>query len=202
MSSFWTTSTGEDLSKQTAEESTAYTPPENSMDPIPGGSKVRAFIKEASWDSPQGSTARFIKLRWDVTKPDEYAKRVVFHKLWALDPDPQAKNPDEKTDKAKRLFRKIDALAGGKIAAKGAMPTDDELLVALANKEMVLSLELWEMTGNDGSEMSGNWVRDVHPCEGTAISIGDKLPKGDGGGAGSGSSSADNIKRDNSDIPF
>lgn len=177
--SFWSTSSGENLAAQTAEQAKEYTPPSNDLEPIPGGSKVRAFIKEAGWDKDKDSN-RYVKLRWDVTKPDDYAKRVVFHKLWVKDSDPNAKNPDEKRDKALRMLAKIDAFAGGKLAAKGAEPSDDELLIALANKEMVLSVELWEMKGSDGQMMSGNWVRDVHPLKGTALKIGEaKPPKGE-----------------------
>lgn len=178
--SFWSTSTGENLAAQSKEEAAAYTPPTNDLEPIPGKSKVRAFIKEAGWDKNDKGD-RYIKLRWDVTKPDAYAKRVVFQKLWVKDPDPSAKNPEDKRDKALRMLAKIDAMAGGKLAAKGSEPSDDELLIALANKEVVIAVELWEMEGRDGP-MSGNWVRDVYPLEGTAIVIGEAkaatTPKG------------------------
>lgn len=177
--SFWATSSGENLAAQTAEQAQSYTPPSNDLDPIPGGSKVRAFIKEAGWDENKNGN-RYVKLRWDVTKPDEYAKRVIFQKLWVKDPDPNAKDPDAKRDKALRMLAKIDAMAGGKLAAKGAEPSDDELLIALANKEMVIAVELWEMKGSDGSDMTGNWVRDVYTAEGTALVIGEaKAAKGE-----------------------
>jgi hypothetical protein len=180
--SFWSTSTGENLASQTAEQRQEYTPAENNMEPIPAGSKVRAFIKEAKWDKTQDGD-RYVKLRWDVVKPDEVARRVIFHKIWVKDSDPNAKNPGDKRDKALRMLAKIDALAGGKLAAKGAEPSDDELLVALADKQMVLCVELWEMEGRDGP-MSGNWVRDVKPCEGTELVIGKakEEPKKDANG--------------------
>lgn len=168
--SFWSTSAGENLAAQSAEQRQEYTPPTNDLELIPAGSKVRAFVKEAKWDKTQDGD-RFIKLRWDVVKPDEVAKRVVFQKLWVKDADPNAKNPGDKRDKALKMLAKIDALAGGKLAAKGTEPTDDELLVALADKQMVIAVELWEMEGRDGL-MSGNWVRDVKPCEGTELVLG------------------------------
>jgi hypothetical protein len=168
--SFWSTSAGENLAAQTAEQRQEYTPPTNDLEPIPAGSKVRAFVKEAKWDKTMDGD-RFIKLRWDVVKPDEVAKRVVFQKLWVKDADPNAKNPGDKRDKALKMLAKIDALAGGKLAAKGTEPSDDELLVALADKQMVIAVELWEMEGRDGP-MSGNWVRDVKPCEGTELVLG------------------------------
>jgi hypothetical protein len=176
--SFWSTSSGENLASQTKEQAQAYTPPTNDLEPIPGKSKVRAFVKEAGWDKNQNGD-RYVKLRWDVTKPDVYAKRVVFQKLWVKDPDPNAKDPNGKRDKALRMLAKIDALAGGKLAAKGSEPSDDELLIALANKEMVIAVELWEMKGSDGEMMSGNWIRDVYPLEGTAIEVGEVKAKAD-----------------------
>ena len=170
--SFWATSTGENLAAQSKEQAAAYTPPEGgNLEPIPGKSKVRAYVKEAGWDKNDKGD-RYIKLRWDVTKPDTYARRVIFQKLWVKDPDPNAKNSEDKRDKALRMLAKIDALAGGRLAAKGSEPSDDELLIALANKEMVIAVELWEMEGRDGP-MSGNWVRDVYPLEGTALVIGE-----------------------------
>lgn len=178
--SFWSTSSGENLAAQTTEQAQAYTPPSNDLDPIPGKSKVRAFIKEAGWDKDSDGN-RYAKLRWDVTKPDEYAKRVVFQKLWVKDADPKAKDPVAKRDNAKRMLSKIDALAGGKLAARGVEPSDDELLIALANKEMVIAVELWEMEGRDGP-MSGNWVRDVYPCEGTALVVGEAKAATSSGG--------------------
>jgi hypothetical protein len=176
--SFWSTSSGENLASQTKEQAQAYTPPTNDLEPIPGKSKVRAFVKEAGWDKNQNGD-RYIKLRWDVTKPDVYAKRVVFQKFWVKDPDPNAKDPNGKRDKSLRMLAKIDALAGGKLAAKGSEPNDDELLIALANKEMVIAVELWEMKGSDGEMMSGNWIRDVYPLEGTAIDVGEVKAKAD-----------------------
>lgn len=181
--SFWSTSSGENLAAQSKEQAQAYTPPTNDLEPIPAKSQVRAFVKEAKWDKNNDGDW-YIKLRWDVVKPDEMAKRVVFQKLWVKDPDPNAKNPNDKRDKALRMLSKIDALAGGKLAAKGAEPSDDELLIALADKQMVICVELWEMKGSDGEMMSGNWVRDVKPAEGTELVIGkakeEKKPAGGG----------------------
>ena len=179
--SFWATSTGENLAAQSKEQAAAYTPPEGgNLEPIPGKSKVRAYVKEAGWDKNDKGD-RYIKLRWDVTKPDTYARRVIFQKLWVKDPDPNAKNSEDKRDKALRMLAKIDALAGGRLAAKGSEPSDDELLIALANKEMVVAVELWEMEGRDG-KISGNWIRDVYPLEGTALVVGEvkaaAAPKG------------------------
>ena len=169
--SFWSTSTGENLAAQTNEQAQSYAPESGNLDPIPGKSKVRAFIKDAKWDEYQD--ANFIKIRWDVLKPEEYANRVVFQKLWVRDDDPNAKDPAKKRDNALKMLRKIDALCGGKLGAAGVEPTDDSLLLALGDKQMVIAVEVWEMKDQNGNPISGNWVRDVLPCEGTALEIGE-----------------------------
>ena len=40
--------------------------------------------------------------------------------------------------------------------------TDDDLMLALANKPMVITVKVWEMEGRDGP-MSGNWICAVSP---------------------------------------
>lgn len=177
--SFWSTSEGTNLASQSREQAQNYEPPTNDLEPIPAGSMVRAFIKEAKWDETP-NFENYIKLRWDVVKPEEVAKRVVFQKLWVKDDDPNAKNPADKRDKALRMLAKIDALAGGKLAAKGAEPTQDDLAIALQDKQMVLALQVWEMKGSDGNMMSGNWVQNVLPCEGTELLVKEVKPASTG----------------------
>jgi len=173
--SFWSTSSGTNLAAQTREEAQKYDPPTNDIELIPAGSVVRAFIKEAKWkDTPNGEW--YVELRWDVVKPESVANRVVFQKLWVKSYDPNAKKPDEKRDKAKHLLIKIDAIAGGKLAAKGTEPTDDDLAIALQDKLMVIVLQVWEMKGSNGELMSGNWVQNVLPCEGTELIVKDAKP--------------------------
>lgn len=192
---FWSTSTGEDLAK-TPVQAGEYETPSTNMDPIPDGSTVLAYIKEAKWDTgkPEDGSPRFINLRWDVMEPEAVKNRVIFQKIWAKDPDPQAKKPDDKRDKALKMLAAIDANAGGKLAAKGAEPTNDELLVALANKPMAITVKVWSMTGNDGSTMEGNWVCAVAP-KGKELVVKD-APKKPASGGGANYDDLDD------DIPF
>src|SRR5690606_38171870 len=93
--------------------------------------------------------------------------RVVFQKLWVKDPEPNAlkkgaEKADQKRDKALRMLAAIDANAGGKLARKGTEPSDDELMLALANKPMVITVKTWEMDTKDGKK-EGNWVAAVSP---------------------------------------
>lgn len=159
--SFW------DLSDNSsaANTGTDYEVPGGSLDPIPAGSSVLAVIDEAKWDK-RTTGEEYISLRWSVVSPDEYKNRKVFHKLWVTDLDPNAKDEAKgiaKRDKARRMLAAIDANAGGKLTAQDGKPSDDSMALHLCNKPMIITLMEWSMRGNDGSDMSGNWVSAVAP---------------------------------------
>lgn len=193
---FWNTSDGEDAAKT----GTEYEIPGGSMEPIPAGSSVLAMIDEAKWDHTQNDTEEYVSLRWSVLAPEEYKNRKVFHKLWVTDHDPNAKDHAKavaKTDKARKMLAAIDANAGGKLTAKDARPSDDDLARALQDRPMVITLMTWDSnTGGAG----GNWVAAVAP-KNKPLKIGDKVaPKakpasqGSSGGAYAGGM--------DDDIPF
>lgn len=191
---FWNLSDGEDAAKTGAE----YEIPGGNMDPIPAGSSVLAMIDEAKWDHTQNDAEEYISLRWTVLAPDEYKNRKVFHKLWVTDHDPNAKDTAKaiaKTDKARKMLAAVDANAGGKLTAKDAKPSSDDLAMALMDKPMVITLGLWEMAGN-----SGNWVMAVAP-KNKELKIGDKAPAKAGGNRSSGSSGGSRAELDD-EIPF
>jgi hypothetical protein len=133
------------------------------MEPLPDGSNVLALIEKASWGTAFQSTEKFVSLQWSVVKPNEYANRKVFQKLWVTDDNPNAKSPDaaaKKRDKDKRMLATIDANAGGKLARNAQVPDDDDLTLALTNKKMVIKLKIWETDNGQ----SGNWVVGVSPA--------------------------------------
>ena len=167
---FWNTSDGEDAAKT----GTEYEIPGGSMEPIPAGSSVLAMIDEAKWDHTQNDAEEFVSLRWSVLAPEEYKNRKVFHKLWVTDHDPNAKDHAKavaKTDKARKMLAAIDANAGGKLTAKDARPSDDDLARALQDRPMVITLMTWDSnTGGAG----GNWVAAVAP-KNKPLKIGDKV---------------------------
>ncbi len=196
---FWNTSDGEDAAKT----GTEYEIPGGSMDPIPAGSSVLAMIDEAKWDHTQNDAEEFVSLRWSVLAPEEYKNRKVFHKLWVTDHDPNAKDHAKavaKTDKARKMLAAIDANAGGKLTAKDARPSDDDLARALQDRPMVITLMTWDSnTGGAG----GNWVAAVAP-KNKPLKIGDKVaPKKSGGNRSSGSSGGGYSRDvDEDSIPF
>ena len=178
MAGFWNLSDGEDAAKTGAE----YEIPGGSMEPIPAGSSVLAMIDEAKWDHTQNDAEEYISLRWTVLAPEEYKNRKVFHKLWVTDHDPNAKDHAKavaKTDKARKMLAAIDANAGGRLTAKDARPSDDDLARALQDRPMVITLGVWESNQPGGS--GGNWVMAVAP-KNKALKIGDKAPAKKSGG--------------------
>ncbi len=166
--SFWQLDDGEDAT-ETGKEFDAGG---GNFENIPDNTSVLACLDEVKWDTFNEN--EFVSARWSVLKPEAYANRKIFQKLWLTDDDPQAKDPSKKRDKAKRMFAAIDANAGGKLAKSGKRPTNDSMTTALVNKPMVIKLMVWEFTGDDGQERSGNWVAAVSP-KSHEISKGDEL---------------------------
>jgi len=159
--SFWDLSDGE--SAATGEKE--FEQPSGNFDPIPNDSNVLAHIDEAKWDSTQNND-QYVSVRWVIDGPDEYLNRKIFTKLWVTDDDPNAKDADKakaKRDKAKKMLAAIDANCGGKLARNARRPSDDDLALALQDKQMVIKCMVWEMVGRDGQTNSGNWVSAVFP---------------------------------------
>ena len=202
---FWDLSDG----ATAADTGSEYEIPGGNLEPIPAGSSVLAAIDEAKWDTNKDGDASFISLRWSVLSPQEYANRKVFHKLWVSDFDPSVLNTKgeqkavAKRDKARKMLAAVDANAGGKLTAKPARPTDDDLALHLTNKPMIITVMVWDdRDGNPG----GNWVCAVAP-KSKGIDV--KPPKAGGakakssGGYGSSSGGAGRGRADDDDeIPF
>lgn len=160
MSGFWGLSDG---SSATDTDENFELAGGGNLEPIPDGSTVIATVEAAQWKDDNDRN-EFLEIKWRVTKPEAFFNRVVFQKLWVTDADPRAKDEaaaKKKTDNARRLLSRIDAEAGGKLARKSGKPTDDELAIALQNKAMAIKVMVWAMKGNDGSDMSGNWIAAV-----------------------------------------
>src|SRR5699024_5583840 len=64
------------------------------------------------------------------------------------------------------MLAAIDAKAGGKLVQLDRAPEDSDLALALTGKIMARKLQVWELTGDDGQERSGNWVLAVAPSRG------------------------------------
>lgn len=115
--------------------------------PIPEGTKVKAVIDEAKWDTYQDES--FVSLRWSVLA-GEFINRKIYQKIKIDDNDPA------KSARAMEMLVAIDANAGGGIYSAGVKPDDMSLAVNLLNKSMVIRLAVWEINGKDG-----NWINAV-----------------------------------------
>jgi hypothetical protein len=117
---------------------------------IPDNTTCEAMIVECGWASFEGKN--YINAKWQVTKPSQYANRVVFQKIQLMETD------SKKLDNAIKMFAAIDQNAtGGKLVASGERPTDAAMF-ALLNKPMLIKVMVWDFNGK-----TGNWISKVSP---------------------------------------
>lgn len=156
--SFWSLSDG-DSAANTGNEFDAGG---GDFENIPKNTSVLAVVDEASWREDRSGNEH-LSIRWGILKPEAYANRKIFQKMWITDDNPNSKDAAKKRDKDLKMLGAIDANAGGKLVKKAGKPTDDDLALALTNKPMVITLGEWSMKADDGSTMTGNWVMSVKP---------------------------------------
>lgn len=132
------------------------------LEPIPAKTGCIAAIEEAKWDEYDGD--RYISLKWRVAQPQQYANRVIFHKVKVFGTS-RDKDPQATADRAKRMLAAIDANAGGRLSKIQSEPTDQDLMSALMGKMMAIKVMVWEMEIN-GEQRKGNWVSAVSPVKG------------------------------------
>lgn len=197
---FWGLSDGSALKDE--EVKTSFESGGGAIELIPNDTTAQAIIEEAKWDKKgDGADAVwFISLKWKTLKPEEIKSRVVFQKIWARDLDPSVKDSDKqkkKLDKAKRMLAAIDANCGGKLRAKGTMPSDADLMSALAMKPMMIKIFVWTQKDRDtGNNISGNWVGAVGSKDDFEIKLGTEAPPP------SNAASPSLHKEMNDDLPF
>lgn len=155
--SFWNLSDGEAVTETATKE---FDGGGGNMPPIPEGTSVLAMPDEAKWAEDRDNN-EYLSIRWHVMKPDAYGNRKIFQKIWCTDGDPRAKDPQKKRDKALKMLAAIDANAGGKLGRKAGKPSDDDLALALINKQMVLRLGEYSMDGDQGGKIEGNYIQAV-----------------------------------------
>lgn len=162
---FWNLSDGEDISKTGA----SFESGGGDMEPIPNKTQCVAFIEEAKIDT-NNDGLRFISIRWSVLAPSEYKNRKVFQKVWCLDDDPRARDPNKKRDTAKKMLFAIDQNAGGHMIASGKPPSDGLLSKAFLNKQMQIKVMTYELDGEKG-KITGNWISAVSPKNGGSATV-------------------------------
>lgn len=136
------------------------------FEPLPKGTSVLALVADAAWKAVYQRDEKFVNVKWQVVKPEAYAGRILFQKLFVADADPNtpADKMPAKRDKHKKMLMAIDANSKGRLAKLTAAPTDDELALALTNSQAVLTLGVWDKDdGAGGKTPGGNWVQSVKP---------------------------------------
>jgi hypothetical protein len=117
---------------------------------IPDNTTCEAIITECGWASYEGKN--YVNAKWQVTKPLQYANRIVFQKIQLEETD------TKKLDNAIKMFAAIDQNAtGGKLVASGERPTDAALF-QLLNKPMLIKIMVWDL-----NDRKGNWISKVSP---------------------------------------
>ncbi len=152
--SFWATSDGSSAQKTEGK----FEMGGGDLPPIPDGTSVLAIAEEAKNDEYQDN--QYIKVKWRISKPAEYANRVIFQKVQVYEKD--AGN----AVKAKRMLAAIASNAGGGLFTSmeqrnETMPSDMSL-AQMCNRPMVLKMGVWEL---DDKSKSGNWVQAVSPAK-------------------------------------
>lgn len=154
--SFWNLNDGTE-----AQASQTFEIEGGDLAPIPDNTDALSAIEEAKWAMYEGD--HYVSLKWRIAAPEQYARRVVFQKLFVFG---KAGDKDKKatSDRAKRMLAAIDTNAGGRLLKLNNEPSDDDLMAALAGKMMAIKLKVWKMN-NNGEEKTGNWICAVAPAK-------------------------------------
>lgn len=154
--SFWNTSDGSNAAQQAQNSGGKFEIGGGDIAPIPDGTQVLAIAEECKND--EYNHVAFISVKWRVSKPAEYANRVIFQKIQINDPS--------RADKAKRMLAAIASNTGGGLFTameqRGESSPSDTSLAQICNRPMVLKLGVWEL---DDKSKSGNWVQAVSPAK-------------------------------------
>lgn len=140
--SFWTTTSGEAITKD-SEVSTGF---DNT--PIPEGTVVKAILTETTLKEYEGE--QYVNYRWDIVAPADYKGRVIFQKLNIYN------EKESKRNNARIMLMQSYNIAGKTPPASA--PNEDDLY-PLQNMSALLKLGVWDFTKEGGK--SGNWVQEI-----------------------------------------
>ena len=167
--SFWQLSTGESA----VTDSKEYSAGGGDFDVIPKGTSVLVMIEDASWKAGYQVEEEFVNLKVRVLKPEGYANRVLFFKLWIGDLDPGVKTNGSfdqakaltKRDKHRLMIIAIDNNAKGKLAKLTGSPTNEQLALALTGAQFVATLGVWDKEDPESGKKvpGGNWLMSAKP---------------------------------------
>ena len=141
------------------------------FDVIPKGTSVLVTVEDAHWKAGYQIQEEFVNLKVRVLKPEAYANRVLYFKLWVDDLDPGVKtngvfdNAKAKTkrDKHKKMLMAIDANSKGRLAKLTSRMDNDQLAMALVGGQFVATLGVWDKDDGGVKVPGGNWLMAAKP---------------------------------------
>lgn len=161
--SFWNLSDGASAASGDKE----YSAGGGDFEVIPKGTNVLVAVEDAAWKEAYQKSEEFVNLKVRVMKPEGYANRILFFKLWIDELDPGTTGHDKqiaKRDKHKRMLMAIDANAKGRLAKLAARPSNEQLSIALIGAQFVATLGVWDKDdGAGGKTPGGNWLQTARP---------------------------------------
>jgi hypothetical protein len=163
--SFWDLSDGTSAISDSKEFSAGG----GEFDVIPKGSSVLVSVESADWKKGYNVEEEFVNLKCRVLKPEGYANRVLFFKLWIGDLDPSVKDQAKaltKRDKHRRMIMAIDQNAKGRLSKLTSSPTNEQLALALTAAQFVATLGVWDKDDPEDPDKKipgGNWLQAAKP---------------------------------------
>lgn len=139
---------------------------------IPGGTvALCAIIKAELYESEYGKYYRFSYKLLD----GKYKGRLVFHKVKVFEEDAK------KAERQMNMLKKIYNVCGVDMAVSQGFDYPQTIdLIGFVNKQVVVSIQLWEMIGNDDQYRVGQWIDQVEALNSDYEAIdGQEFPKGE-----------------------
>lgn len=149
-------------------------------EPMPHKTSALVRTEGAEWAGAYTDKSKeYLNLKVHVLKPEGYAGRTEFIKLWVKDLDPSAKDEEKAKAKKKRhlgLLGAIDLAAKGKLSKSTSLTfTDEQLALALIGGQFVCTFGLIEFEKQDGSKGKSNFIMAAAPKD-AAVSEGPAKP--------------------------
>lgn len=139
------------------EKSTEYKGAGGEIELLPPNTNVIASIDAIAWKDSKFSGCRTISITWLVIQPVKHNGHKLLQNLPVTDSDAG------KRDKALSKLAVIDMIAtNGRLMAisETREPTDTDLQLLL-NKAALLNVQQYNLTGDDGTERKGNFIKDI-----------------------------------------
>ena len=128
--------------------------------PIPDNSQLVCTVSSAKWVTGEKS---HVAIEIMVSQPGPHKGRLVRSKLSYADSD------TVKAEKALKMLLTFDSI-GNKLLSKAdsegekIIGNDNLLKRSIVGAKAIVTFGVWELERDDGSTMTGNWIREVRPA--------------------------------------